>query len=136
MHEKNNLVGSGSVSYMGELEETILFLGKQSSRITKERANQSKCFSLKLDISQKFKQKLIKVRRRVDLGRGEERVRLYGESNLETFITICKIDGEFALCLRQLRPGLCINLEEWDGEGNVREVQEGGDICIPVADSL
>ena len=34
--------------------------------------------------------------------------------------------------LRELKQGLCINLE---GEGG-REVQEGGDICIPVADSL
>ena len=30
---------------------------------------------------------------------------------------------------------LCINLEEWDGEGDWREVQEGGDTCIPMADS-
>ena len=30
---------------------------------------------------------------------------------------------------------LCDNLEGWDGEGDGREVQEGGDICIPVADS-
>ena len=29
----------------------------------------------------------------------------------------------------------CINLEGWDGEGDRREVQEGGDICIPMADS-
>ena len=128
-------MGSGSVSYVGELEETILFLGKQSSRITKERASQSSCFFLKLNISQKFKQKLIKVRNRVDIGRGQERVRLYGESNRETFITICKIDREFAVCLRQLRQGLCVNLEGWDGEGDGGEVQEGGDICIPMADS-
>ena len=128
-------MGSGSVSYVGELEETILFLGKQSSRITKERASQSSCFFLKLNISQKFKQKLIKVRKRVDIGRGQERVRLYGESNRETFITICKIDREFAVCLRQLRQGLCVNLEGWDGEGDGGEVQEGGDICIPMADS-
>ena len=26
-------------------------------------------------------------------------------------------------------------LEGWDGVGGGREVQEGGDICIPVADS-
>ena len=26
---------------------------------------------------------------------------------------------------------LCINLERWDGAGERREVQEGGDICIP-----
>ena len=31
--------------------------------------------------------------------------------------------------------GLCINLEGWDGEGVEREVQKGGDICIPMADS-
>ena len=32
-------------------------------------------------------------------------------------------------------PVLCDNLEVWDGLGGTREVQEGGDICIPVADS-
>ena len=38
-------------------------------------------------------------------------------------------------CMAQkTRQGLCINLEEWDGEGGGREVQEGGDICIPMAD--
>ena len=26
-------------------------------------------------------------------------------------------------------------LKEWDGEGDGREVQEGGAICIPMADS-
>ena len=31
--------------------------------------------------------------------------------------------------------GLCINLEGWDGEGEGREFQKGGDICIPIADS-
>ena len=31
--------------------------------------------------------------------------------------------------------GLCINLEACDGEGCGREVQWGGDICTPVADS-
>ena len=29
----------------------------------------------------------------------------------------------------------CDNLEGWDGVGGEREGQEGGDICIPVADS-
>ena len=27
------------------------------------------------------------------------------------------------------------NLEGWDGVGDGKEVQEGGDICMPVADS-
>jgi len=31
--------------------------------------------------------------------------------------------------------GFCINLEGWDGEGDGREVQTGGDICIVMADS-
>ena len=30
---------------------------------------------------------------------------------------------------------LCDNLEGWDGVGCGKEVQEGGDVCIPVADS-
>ena len=62
---------------------------------------------------------------------------MYGKSNMETYITICKIDSpwEFAVWLRKLKQGLCINPEEWDGEGDEREVQKGGDICTPMADS-
>ena len=29
---------------------------------------------------------------------------------------------------------LCDNLEGWDGVGGEMDIQEGGDICIPVAD--
>ena len=60
---------------------------------------------------------------------------MYGKSNMETCITICKIDSqrEFAVWLRTLKQGLYINLEGWDGEGDGREVQKGGDICTPVA---
>ena len=56
---------------------------------------------------------------------------------METYITICKIDNqqEFAVCLRKLKQGLCINLERWDWEGDKREVQKGGDVCTPMADS-
>ena len=36
---------------------------------------------------------------------------------------------------QETQTGLCINLEEWDGEGDGREFQKGGDICIPMADS-
>ena len=56
---------------------------------------------------------------------------------METYITICETDSQwqFALCLRELKRRLCINLEGWDGEGDGREVQEGGDICIPMTDS-
>ena len=47
-----------------------------------------------------------------------------GKSNMETYITICKIDSqqEFALWLRKLKQGLCINLEGWEiGERFKRE---------------
>ena len=56
---------------------------------------------------------------------------MYGKSNMKTYITICKIDSqwEFNVCLREFKQGLCINLEEGDGEGNGREVQEGGLLC-------
>ena len=66
---------------------------------------------------------------------GEEE--MYGKSNMETYITICKIDSqqEFAVWLRELKQGLCINLEGWDGEGDGREVQKGGDICILMVDA-
>ena len=58
---------------------------------------------------------------------------MYGKSNMETYITMCKIDSqrEFAVWLRKLKQGLCINLEGWDGKG----VSKGGDRCIPMADS-
>ena len=53
------------------------------------------------------------------------------------FITLCKIDSqwEFAVCLRKLKQGLCINLEGLEGEGDGREVQKERDVCIPMADS-
>ena len=62
---------------------------------------------------------------------------MYGENNMDTYFTICKIDGqwEFAICLRELKHSLCINLEGWDGKEDGREVQEGVDIYIPMADS-
>ena len=48
-------------------------------------------------------------------GEGE----IHGKSIMETYITICKIDSqwEFAVWLRKLKQGLCINLEGWNGEG-------------------
>ena len=62
---------------------------------------------------------------------------MYGKSNMETYITICKIDSqwEFAVWLRKLRQGICINLQGWSGERDGRKLQKEGDICIPMADS-
>ena len=48
---------------------------------------------------------------------------------METNITICKIESqwEFAVCLRKLKQGICINLEGWDEEEeDGREVQKVG----------
>ena len=49
-------------------------------------------------------------------GEGE----MYGKSNMETYITVCKIDKQrkFAVWLRKLKQGLCINL----GGGMGREM--------------
>lgn len=60
-----------------------------------------------------------------------------GKSTTETYIIICKIDSwwEFAVWFRKLRHELCIDLEGWDGERDRREVQKGGDVCMPTADS-
>ena len=57
---------------------------------------------------------------------------MYGESNMETYTTICKTDSqwEFAICLRKLKQGLRINLEGWDGEEDGREAQRGGWIYV------
>ena len=62
---------------------------------------------------------------------------MYEKCNMETYITICKIDSqkEFALWLRKLKQGFYINLVGWNGEEDEREVQKGGDICMPMADS-
>ena len=57
--------------------------------------------------------------------RGEEG-EMYGKSNMEIYITLCKVDSrwEFAVCLREHKQGLWINLEGWDGKGDGRAVQE------------
>ena len=53
---------------------------------------------------------------------------MYGKSNMETSITMCKIESqrEFAVWLRKLKQELCITLEGWDGEEDGREVQKAG----------
>ena len=70
----------------------------------------------------------------MDMGRGEERVRCMERVTWKLNNTICKIDSqrEFAVWLRKLKQGLCINLEGWDGDD---EFQKEGDTCIPMADS-
>ena len=61
---------------------------------------------------------------------------MYEKTNMETYIIICKIGSqwEFAVWLRKLKQGLCINQEGWDGEEDGRVFQKGGNIGIPKAD--
>ena len=76
-------------------------------------------------------------KQRVGHGEREGEGEMYGRGNMETYITIYKIDSEweFAVWLTKLKQGICIKLEGWDGEGGGREVQKGGNICKPMADS-
>ena len=62
-------------------------------------------------------------------GEGE----IYRKSNMETYITMCKIDSqqEFAVWLRNLN----MDSASTQRGGMGREFQKGGDICIPMADS-
>ena len=62
---------------------------------------------------------------------------MYGKSNMDIYITICKTVGqwEFAVWLRKLKQGLCVNPEGWSGEGDGREGQKGEERCVPMADS-
>ena len=53
---------------------------------------------------------------------------MYVDSNMETYITICKIDSQWesAVHLRELKQGLCVNLEgkgggRWEGGSRGRE---------------
>ena len=50
---------------------------------------------------------------------------------------MCKIDSqwEFAVWHSELSLVLCDNLDGWDGVGDGREVQKGGDMWIAVTDS-
>ena len=52
---------------------------------------------------------------------------MYGKNNMETYMTICKIDSqrEFAVWLRKLKQRLCIHLEGWGGEVGERFKREG-----------
>ena len=54
----------------------------------------------------------------MDIGRGEEGVRCIERVTWKLTLP-CKIDSqqEFAVWLRKLKQGLCINLEGWDWEG-------------------
>ena len=68
----------------------------------------------------------------MDMGRGEERVRCM-ERITWKHITICKI-GIYCMA-QETQTGALYQSRGWHGAGDGREVQKGGDICTPMADS-
>ena len=70
---------------------------------------------------------------------GEGKGGMNWESNIETYISITNLkylaSGNLPYDIRNSKPVLCDNLEERDGVRGGREVQEGGGICVPMADS-
>ena len=62
---------------------------------------------------------------------------MYGKSNMETYITICKIDSqrEFCYVAQETQTGALYQPRGMGWGGDEREVQKGEDICIPMADS-
>ena len=76
----------------------------------------------------------------MSLGQNNQNIKQVGYMDSITqkqYITKNKIDSqqEFAVWLRELKRGLYNNLGGEDGEGGEREVQEGWDIGILMADS-
>ena len=49
----------------------------------------------------------------MDMGRGEERGEMYGKSNMETYITICKIDNYSRLVKAMVFPVVMYGCESW-----------------------
>ena len=79
-----------------------------------------------------------KQTQRTDLWTGErgEESEMYRESNMETYIIICKTDSqwEFAVWLRKFKQALYQS--RGVGQGRRREgSSKWNDICIPMADS-
>ena len=71
----------------------------------------------KMVLKNLFTEKQWRNRHREETYGNEKRGRegeMYGKSNMETYITMCKIysQREFSVWLRKLKQGLCINLEE------------------------
>ena len=66
----------------------------------------------------------------MDMGRGEQRRgegEIYGKSNMETYITVCKIDSqrEFAIWLRKLKLGALYKTRGMGWGGRWERVSKG-----------
>ena len=54
---------------------------------------------------------------------------------MEVYTTTRKADTSGDLLYQGAQTGALRNLKGWDGVGGRKDVQEGGDICIPMVDS-
>ena len=90
------------------------------------------CTSPKRDATLTVKNHALKGRETARRGWDEWR-----EQHVSICTTICKIDSQWesAVWLRELKLGLCDNLEGWEKVGGGREIQEVGDIGIPMVNS-
>ena len=82
----------------------------------------------------------------VDRGACQATVNRDAESNMTEAPEHTHIDTYTQPCVKHLAPGkqlystwssilLCDDLEVWDGGSDRKEAHDGGDICIPIADS-
>ena len=73
----------------------------------------------------------------MDTGRGEERVRCMERVMWKLMLPYVKYvaNGNLLYVSGNSKLGLCIYLVGGEREGDGKEVQEGGDKCIPTADS-
>ena len=61
---------------------------------------------------------------------------MYGKSNMETYITVCKQIASGICCMAQETQTGALYLPRGVGwGGDRREAQKGGGMCIPMADS-
>ena len=69
--------------------------------------------------------------------RGERRWDDLWEQHWNIYITVCKVASQwkFAVWHREPKASALWQPREWGGEGDGRQVQEAGNICIPMADS-
>ena len=75
------------------------------------------------------------MNRFMDIGRRGERMGCMARVTCKLALPYVKqIANENLLYGSENSNRVCINLEEWDGEGDRREVQKSGDVCIPMAD--
>ena len=71
----------------------------------------------------------------MDVGRGEERVRCMERVTWKLTLPYVKQPTGICCVAQETQIWALYQPRGVDGEGDGRELQEGGDICIPMADS-